>query len=1228
MGLDQNDLEMTNDEHFVDKQKLTAPIKSTADKFQLVPEFLKVRGLVKQHLDSFNYFVNVGIRKIIRANSRIQSTLDPKIYLRFLDIRIGEPSVLTVSGADKINPHMCRLGDTTYAAPIYVNIEYAHGSNGQVSHSFKKDVIIGRMPIMLRSCLCVLHGKDEEELARLGECPLDPGGYFVIKGTEKVLLIQEQLSKNRIIIDSDKKGNVNASVTSSTEMTKSKTVIQMEKEKIYLFLHQFVKKIPIIIVLKAMGMESDQEIVQMVGRDPRFSASLLPSIEECISEGVHTRQQALDYLEAKAKKQSYTTPSEKDGRALYILRELFLAHVPVRDNNFRQKCFYVGVMLRRMIEAMLNKDAMDDKDYVGNKRLELSGQLISLLFEDLFKTMITEAVKKVDMILQKTSRSSRFDFSQSLAGDKHHSITYGLERTLSTGNFDIKRFKMHRKGMTQVLTRLSFIGSMGFITKISPQFEKSRKVSGPRSLQPSQWGMLCPCDTPEGEACGLVKNLALMTHVTTDEEEGPLVAMCYKLGVTDLEVLSAEELHSPDSFLVVFNGLILGKHRRPQYFANSLRRLRRAGKIGEFVSVFINEKQHCVYVASDGGRVCRPLVIADKGVSRVKQHHMKELQDGVRTFDDFIRDGLIEYLDVNEENNALIALYERDVAMEMAEAAKTIEDAEAVEKKAAKAVEAAKAAEAAEATKTVKAAEAVIEKAAEAAEAAKVADAVKAAEAAKAAEADKIMAETTHIEIEPFTILGVVAGLIPYPHHNQSPRNTYQCAMGKQAMGNIAYNQLNRMDTLLYLLVYPQRPLLTTRTIELVGYDKLGAGQNATVAVMSNTGYDIEDAIVMNKSSLDRGFGRCIVMKKLVATCQKYVNDTVDRILRPQRTGPDAEKMQVLDDDGIASPGEIIRPNDVYINKQIPVDTRENIKGPLSDSQYRPAREYFKGPEGETQVVDRVAICTDRNGHLCIKYIIRHTRRPELGDKFSSRHGQKGVCGTIVQQEDFPFSELGICPDLIMNPHGFPSRMTVGKMIELLGSKAGVNCGRFHYGSAFGERSGHADKVETISATLVQKGFSYSGKDVLYSGLSGEPLQAYIFMGPIYYQKLKHMVLDKMHARGSGPRVMMTRQPTEGKSKNGGLRVGEMERDCLIAYGASNLIYERLMVSSDPFEVQVCRACGLLGYYNYKQKKAVCSTCKDGSNIATMKLPYACKLLFQELQSMNVVPRLKLEEAS
>ncbi|KAL4563722.1 hypothetical protein LXL04_027767 [Taraxacum kok-saghyz] len=1134
----------------VDKQFLAAPVKSAVDKFQLVPEFIKVRGLVKEHLDSFNYFITTDIKKIVEANNFVRCTFDDKVYLRYLKVSVGKPSVVKDGITDEMNPQQCRLGEMTYSAPICVDIEYCNGSYGHIVHpQVKKGVVIGRMPIMLRSSHCVLFGKDEEELAKLGECPLDPGGYFVVKGNEKVILIQEQLSKNRIIIDKDKKGCIQASIMSSTSMTKAKTTLVMEKEKIYLNLNSFTSKVPIMVVMKAMGMETDQEVVQMLGRDPQYAALLLPSMEDCSNLGIYTRKQALAFLDKKHRKWNNSNNSNNrkdDGGALGVLRDIFIATIQVKDDDFHRKCAYVVVMLRRMMDAYLNKDALDDKDYIGNKRLELSGTLMALLFEDLFKTMNTGLVAYSDNLLNKSSRSTKFDISQHISRED---ITNGLERSLSTGNWNLARFKMDKKGATQIVSRLSFIAAYGYMTKISPQFEKSRKVSGPRALQPSQWGMLCPCDTPEGEQCGLVKNLSLMTHVTTDEEEGPIITLCTNLGVEDLSLLSGEELHSPSSYLIMLNGSILGKHRRPQLFATSMRKLRRAGKISDFVSVHVNEKQRCVYIASDGGRVCRPLVIADNGVSRIKHHHMKELKDGIRNFDSFLREGLIEYLDVNEENNTLIALYEGEAT-----------------------------------------------------------------------------SDTTHIEIEPFTILGVCAGLIPFPHHNQSPRNTYQCAMGKQAMGNIAYNQLCRMDTLIYLLVYPQRPLLTTRTIELVGYDKLGAGQNATVAVMSYSGYDIEDAIVMNKSSLDRGFGRCIVMKRHTAVYQKYAN-TSEQFSTPSRAPHDRERNQLLDNDGLASPGEIIRHQDLYFQKLVPENANISVNAHPSNIKYRPSRQTYKGAEGEAAVVDRVALCSDKRNNLSVKFMIRHTRRPEVGDKFSSRHGQKGVCGTIVQQEDFPFSERGICPDLIMNPHGFPSRMTVGKMIELLGSKAGVSCGRFHFGSAFGEPSGHADKVEDISATLVKHGFCYNGKDFLYSGITGTPLQAYIFMGPIYYQKLKHMVMDKMHARGMGPRQLITRQPTEGRSKNGGLRVGEMERDCLIAYGASNLIYERLMISSDPFEVQVCRKCGLLGYENHKTKAKVCSTCKNGDNISSMKLPYACKLLFQEIQSMNIVPKLTLADS-
>ncbi|XP_047306154.1 DNA-directed RNA polymerase III subunit 2-like [Impatiens glandulifera] len=1111
------------------------PVKSQVDKYKLIPEYLQRRGLAKEQLHSYNYFINIGIKKIVQANDRIVSKADPSVSLRYTDIWIDEKTML--------KPKSCRLSDATYDAPILVKIEYTNGRYDLMQSSVMKTktVPIGRMPVMLKSNRCFLHGKDEYELAKLGECPLDPGGYFVINGSEKVILIQEQLSNNRIFIDNNK-GCIQASVTSFTSQIRNKTLIRMEKEKIYVYMNQFTtNKVPIMVVMKAMGMESDQEVVQMLGRDPCYNDLLNPSIEECVSNNVYTQKQALDFLEKKG-----------FGRALYLLKNLFIANVPVHGDNFREKCLYVAIMMRRMMDVVLNRDVVDDKDYVGNKRFELSGQLLSILFEDLFKSMNEEVISVVDKKIGMWSRFSNLDISQHIIADR---ITHGIQRALSTGSWDINRFRMHRKGITQVVQRLSFIGMVGHMTRVSPQFEKSRKVSGPRALQTSQWGMLCPCDTPESEQCGLVKHLALMTHVTTHEEEDPIITMCYSLGIQNIK-LRPVELHSKDSFQVVLNGRILGNHRKPQVFVKALRMLRRNGTLNEFVSVFVNEKHRCVYLASDGGRVCRPLLIAENGASKIKEYHMKELIDGVRTFDDFLHNGLIEYLDVNEENNALIALYDRDVT-----------------------------------------------------------------------------AETTHIEIEPFTILGVCAGLIPFPHHNQSPRNTYQCAMGKQAMGHQAYNQLIRMDQLMYSLVYPQRPLLTTRAIELVGYDKLGGGQNATVAVMSFTGYDIDDAIVMNKATLDRGFGRCIVMKKMPSVLKKYGNNSQDRIIRPIKEGCYAEKMNILDNDGIASPGEIIRSGDIYVNKQIPLVTsgETRLSDFLDDKEYRDCKQIYKdlSAEGDAPVViDRVSLSTDRDNNMSLKLMIRHTRRPEIGDKFSSRHGQKGVCGIIINQEQFPYSERGICPDLIMNPHGFPRRMTVGKLIELLGSKAGASCGRFHYGSAFGEPSGHADTVDVISETLVKNGFNYNGKDFLYSGETGFPLQAYIFMGPIYYQRLKHMVMDKIHARGNGPRVMITRQPTEGRARNGGLRVGEMERDCLIAYGASMLIYERLMLASDPFEIKVCKKCGLMGYYNYKLKMNVCSTCKSGENVASLKVPYACKLLFQELQSMNIVPRLKLRDAS
>ncbi|XP_050737527.1 DNA-directed RNA polymerase III subunit RPC2-like [Eriocheir sinensis] len=1127
----------------IDPSVLGEPVKSIEDKWKLVPAFLRVKGLVKQHIDSFNYFINVDIKNIVKINSKVTSDVDPLFYVKYMDVRVGKPSIEEgMNISNETAPHECRLRDITYSAPVMVDVEYMRGDH----RIFRRDIPIGRMPIMLRSSNCVLSEcGSHAELAKHNECPHDPGGYFIIKGQEKVILIQEQLSKNRMIVEEDKKGGLTCQVTSSTHEKKSRTNVTFKNGKYYLKHNALTDDVPVAIVLKAMGVASDQEIMQMIGTEDHIMTSFAASLEECARLNIYTQTQALKYIGNKIRQKRFFDRGPKKtpvDEARDFLATTVLAHVPVEKFNFKMKSVYLSLMVRRVIEAQGDTRTIDDRDYYGNKRLELAGSLISLLFEDLFKKFNTDLKKRADLVLGKKGKVAQFDAVQYIQSSQDV-ITNGLEVAISTGNWTIKRFKMERQGVTQVLARLSYISALGMMTRVNSQFEKTRKVSGPRSLQPSQWGMVCPSDTPEGESCGLVKNLALMTHITTEVNPEPIIELAFNCGVEDINLLSGEELSNHDVFLVFLNGNIIGVTRDYRRVVQVFRAMRRSNIISGFVSIYTHHKHRCVYISSDGGRLCRPYIIVESGRPAVSEAHIKKLTRGLMTFENFLHEGLVEYLDVNEENDSSIAMYEHEISL-----------------------------------------------------------------------------KTTHMEIEPFTILGVCAGLIPYPHHNQSPRNTYQCAMGKQAMGTIGYNQRNRIDTLLYNLVYPHKPLVKTRTIELINFESLPAGHNAMVAVMSYSGYDIEDAIIINKASLDRGYGRCLVYRNAKCTVKRYANQTSDRVQGPLMQVLEGGKQKpiwkhdALDSDGLAAVGTPVLPRQVLINKQMPTVTQLSY---TEDKNAQPGafRETPVGHKGPgTVYVEKVMLSSDPDEFNLIKILLRQTRRPEIGDKFSSRHGQKGVTGLIVQQEDLPFSDQGLYPDMIMNPHGFPSRMTVGKLMELLGSKAAALEGRFNYGTAFG-----GTPVKEIMEDLVKHGFNYQGKDILYSGTTGEALTGYIFFGPVYYQKLKHMVMDKMHARSRGPRAVLTRQPTEGRARDGGLRLGEMERDCLIGHGASMLLLERLMISSDAFDVDVCNSCGLLGYSGW------CHYCRSSANVSSIRIPYACKLLFQELQSMNIVPRLRLE---
>lgn len=1060
-----------------------------------------------------------------------------------------------------VTPFQCRLRDCTYSAPLYVDVKYTRNRQIVTKHG----VQIGRLPVMLRSSKCVLKNKSELELAELKECPHDPGGYFIIKGVEKVILMQEQLSKNRVIIELDPKDHVSAVITSSTHERKSRCSIYCKNSKLYLKSNSLGDDIPIVVILKAMGVESDQEIVQLIGAsnspaDKEIVDLFAGSLEEPYSLGIFTRNQALAFVGTKIinSRNAFIGPggpppttasgsgatgsaSQASGtfqrknqspevEAMETLAHFVLNHVPVENYNFRQKVIYIAHIIRRVLQTVNDRTLLDDKDYYGNKRLELAGSLLSLLFEDLFKRFNSDLKRQADMILSKPNRASSFDPIKFLRTD---TITQGFVHAISTGNWVLKRFKMDRAGVTQVLSRLSYVSALGMMTRVSSQFEKTRKVSGPRSLQPSQWGMMCPADTPEGEACGLVKNLALLSHVTHDEDGENLRSICHDIGVEDVCLLTGEEINAKGSYLVFLNGIMLGVHASPHYLVKQIRLLRRRGRIGEFVSVYLNEMHQTVYIATDGGRVCRPLLIVENGKLKLTQEHIIRLgyapttprnsghvntpaeeiaasmvyniynQDrytatfkprekeptyavnaaygGMEklTLEDLLSAGVVEYVDVNEENNCLVALREADLTP-----------------------------------------------------------------------------ENTHMEVDPCTILGLVVGLVPYPHHNQSPRNTYQCAMGKQAIGTTGLNQYERFDSLLYSMTYPQKPMVKSRTLDLINFDHVPGGQNVSLAVMSYSGYDIEDATVINRGSMDRGFGRCMVTRKYQTSIKRYSNGTSDITQGPpnpeqfpmKEEDRSYQRFRALDRDGICQVGEVMESGSVMVNKSTPTNAISNdlsdtvglgSSAPAAKVSYKPCPLVYKGAASCT--VDKVVITSNENENFIVKVLMRQVRRPEIGDKFSSRHGQKGVCGLIVNQEDMPFSsERGICPDLVMNPHGFPSRMTVGKMIELVAGKAGVLSGQQAYATAFGEEFGNANKLEECCVELVKHGYSYHGKDMYTSGLTGEPLQGYIFSGPVYYQKLKHMVMDKMHARAKGPRAVLTRQPTEGRSRDGGLRLGEM----------------------------------------------------------------------------------------
>ncbi len=1186
--------------------------------YELIDHFFREKGLVHQHIDSYNYFIEHELQNIMEANNIIDSDIDPSFYLKYKSIRVSKPTITENLIETAIYPQECRNRDLSYSGNIYVTIEYTRNK----SVVTKENVFMGKLPIMVRSNRCHLEGgsKDIIESRRTfmkkiyesKECFYDNGGYFIINGCERVVMIQEQLSQNRIILENGNKG-IQATVTSSSIKHKGKTSLYMKNGCFYIQNTLFSEDIPAIIVARACGIGSDKNICEIVGKE--LFEQLSPSFEEVVETKVYKEEYALAYLAGYVKLQ----PNENKLMGVKkLLKDKFLPNIGVNswkaDNNnltnsinnnkissnpsglLKLKGIFVCFMMRRLALANAGMVKVDDKDFIGNKRFELAGQLLGILFEDSFKKFNFELKRSIDKLLNKRTRTSEFD-ALTFFNLQTSTITMAMNRAISSGNWNLKRFRMERSGVTSIVTRYSYICALGMMTKINSHFEKTRKISGPRSLHTSSWGMICPADTPEGESCGLVKNLALLTEITTDSDPVRVMEVLEKLGAREIQECYGSELYQGNNYLIFLNGEIYGLTSRAEKLVEAFRRKRRRGEIDKFVSIYLNDTDRSVHISTDNGRMCRPLIIVDRKLINIKCNNYsnnysnspvgKNIDDSVKNDNNASNNSsnspVGKNIDdttkniINPENSS-----NSPMSKNIDDTNKNIINPEDSYNKDNKNIsistELKKQITFTKDEMRYKSFYDFIEEGR-----IEYLDVHEENNCRIAFKLDEITEETTHLEIAEFSILSYVAGLVPFPDHNQSPRNTYQCAMGKQAIGHIATNVKQRVDNAILQLNYTQRPIAASKTLDICKYNLIPSGINAMVAVMSYSGYDIEDALILNKASIDRGMARVEVYKTNTVTLKRYPDGQAETIVATK------------DSDGIISPGKFVKENSILVNKMSPITNNF-------------ANEKYHGLPGR---IDKVMLTKSTNGNL-IKIVTRETRVPEIGDKFSSRHGQKGVVGLIVPQEDMPFNDQGLSPDIIMNPHGYPSRMTVGKLIEAVSSKAGVITGQFVDATPFKD-----NEVRNVCEDLVKNGFSYSGKDFFYSGTTGEPFEAYIFYGPIFYQRLKHMVADKMHCRARGPRAILTRQPTEGRAKDGGLRLGEMERDCLIGYGASSLLNERLMISSDVYNAYVCRNCGII------TQKGICRMCKK-SNIVSIKMPYACKLLFQELMAMNILPKIGL----
>jgi len=1177
----------------------------------------------RHHLDSFDQFLRQDLTSIIKANNPIlilKDLINPdrniykykvEIYVGGEDaqqIEIGTPTV-SLQNTEEVRvlyPNEARLRNLTYASTVYadiiVKITYTSATGQTINLDVPRETFqkwpLFKIPIMLHSRYCILHNKPKNFLIETGECPYDNGGYFIVDGAEKVLITRQEQAFNTLYVtpqESDPKIAVYASITClSSETRQVKRVafaLMRRSEKENYTSHEtiqvtipFVRKaIPLFVLFRALGFQSDEEILRMIFPDFESPEAklLLPKLQPSIIEAYPflNSYTAIRYIKT-------LTKGFSEAHVLDIIKNQLFIHMP---NDPSSQALFLGDCVRKILRVSEGYDTKTDRDDTRNQRCLTSGFLTQMLFSAAYKTWKSAVSLAIDKeynynkaVLYKDENFKNIfqpgnDTIIFVPGLLSEQIMRGFKGKWGTGMGEEK------SGVLQALSRLSYTDFMSHCRRVILDFDTGMKLTGPRKLHTSQYGYFCTSETPTGASIGITKNLSIMTAISTASDSQKIKQWLRTTG----RVYAPEDVSEDQRIVFVpfyLNGGMFGYTAKPHLLTKVLKTLKRCGCLPYSVSISFSIHDRCVYFYIDEGRPLRPLIWLDQTKNNPIQI---EKLSKYPTWRDLVMGNLL--------TRQLASLDSTDFFDPLAEKQSQLEDYPEALAPYTGAIE--------------------------------YVDPYEQNEAFIANNPAYIKKESTHMEVHPSTIMGLMTSLIPFAPHNQSPRNQLSCSQSKQGLSIYATNWRNRFDNTAHVLCYGEMPISRTIYNNYLGEGKMAYGMNCVLAIATWSGYNQEDGIVMNYDAIQRGMFRSMAFRSYEAFEEddevakikvRFGNPSRIANWKDLKPGLDYSK---LDERGIIREGEFVDENTVLVGAYMAGQSAN-----VSDASVTP-QVWTRGR------VEKVFMMVNNMGLRLVKIRVVQDRMPELGDKFSNRHGQKGTIGALLRGHDMPRTKNGLVPDMIMNPHAIPSRMTIAQNLEQLLGKTAALSGGIGDGTSF---MNDGSPEEAIGSLLDKHGYERYGNEVLYNGATGEQIQAAIFIGPVYGMRLKHMVEDKWQARGKGRKEQRTHQPTGGRGNQGGLKIGEMDRDAILGHGISGFFKESFMERSDGAKFPICTSCGTIPIYNPRLNINICSLC-DGpvrfigdsdknleilpplgrpkSKVVEVEIPFSTKLLSQELET-------------